>query len=116
MAQEYPPTLKTSEVTYFPIPIPLDKEYPLILNWCVPFTVSVIDVDEVVVGAGEDEVAGDEEEDGLEASITTLPIPSEKLSYFGVEFPRIRDLGFYGGIGSEMRNLQPGIEDSSAPE
>lgn len=88
MAQEYPPTLKISDAMYLPIPIPLDKEYPVTLNWCVPFTVSVIDVDAVVVGGGEVEAAGDEEDEGLEASLRPLPITSEKLSNLGWKFPK----------------------------
>lgn len=58
---------------YFPIPIPFDNEYPVILNWCEPFTVSVIDVDDVVAGAEEGD--GNEElEVGLEVSLRILPM------------------------------------------
>ena len=57
--------MKISDATYLPIPIPLDKEYPVILKSCVPFTVSVIDVDVVTGGGDVDAVV---EDDGLEVS------------------------------------------------
>lgn len=34
---------------YFPTPIPFASEYPLIVKWCEPFTVSVTHLDRVFV-------------------------------------------------------------------
>lgn len=59
---------------YFPIPIPLDSEYPVILNWWEPLTVSVIDVDEVVAGSEEEDGWAELEEDGLAVSRRILPM------------------------------------------
>lgn len=44
-------------------------------------TVSVIDVD-VVVG-GDEEAGHDEEDEGLEVSLKTLPIPGDKIELIG---------------------------------
>ena len=40
--------------------MPFESEYPEILNWWDPFTVSVIEVDVVVVGVEQDEEDEDE--------------------------------------------------------
>lgn len=58
---------------YFPIPIPFESEYPVILNWCDPLTVSVTDVDEVVAGAAEG-YADEEFADGFAFSRRILPM------------------------------------------
>lgn len=58
---------------YFPIPIPFDNEYPVILNLWEPLTVSVIDVDDDVAGAEEGD-AGDEFEEGRDVSRIILPM------------------------------------------
>lgn len=47
---------------YFPMPNPLDNEYPVILNWWEPFVVSVTEVEVVI------------EVEGLEVSLQTLSI------------------------------------------
>ena len=47
--------MKVSDATQFPIPIPFESEYPEMLNRWDPFTVSVIEVDVVVVGVEQDE-------------------------------------------------------------
>jgi hypothetical protein len=59
---------------YFPIPIPFSSEYPVILKWCEPFTVSVTDVE-----GGRRKGDEDEEEQGeagleLRLSLRTFPI------------------------------------------
>lgn len=52
---------------YFPIPSPFDNEYPVILNWWDPLTVSVTEVDVVVCGGQDDEEDGFDD-DGFEVS------------------------------------------------
>ena len=66
---------------YFPIPIPFDSEYPVILNRCDPLTVSVNDVDDVVAGGADNGDADDDEqfENGLAVSLRILPMRNASL-------------------------------------
>lgn len=54
---------------YFPTPIPFEREYPVILNWCDPLMVWVTEVD--VEDAEDDE----EDDEGLDVPLQTLPTP-----------------------------------------
>lgn len=60
--------MNVSEAMYLPLPIPLEREYPVILNSWDPFAVSILAV-EVVTDEQEGEVVG------LEGSTQTLEIP-----------------------------------------
>lgn len=78
---------------YFPIPIPFDSEYPVILNRCDPLTVSVNDIDDVVAGGADDGDADDEQfENGLADSLRILPMlnanhdSSNVSNLCGIEF------------------------------
>jgi len=72
---------------YFPIPIPFESEYPVILNLCEPLMVSVIDVEEVVDGIeggdGDEDDDDDEFEDGLVVSRRILPIREPREGELG---------------------------------
>lgn len=83
MAHSYPPTENVSDGMYFPIPIPFDREYPEILNWWDPLTVSVTDDEEVV--AGVEDGHGDEKlaKDGLDVSRRTFPMRNDNLNLNG---------------------------------
>lgn len=64
---------------YFPTPSPLESEYPAILKWWDPLTVSVMEVEAVSEGV-EEEKEDEEEEDGNKAFVDgpprhTLPTP-----------------------------------------
>jgi hypothetical protein len=64
---------------YFPTPSPFESEYPAILKWCDPLTVSVMEVEAVSEGV-EEEKEEDEDEEGNKAFVNgpprhTLPTP-----------------------------------------